>query len=118
MSRLPLRPLPGDDASTWQEKGGAALSKFHDLRHAGNHLVAEAGPTLRELMERMGHASSPAALIYLHSTDDRQRALAEAIEQRARDGAGESCGTPVARDGQTDEGGEAPIRGRDPPDLR
>ncbi len=39
---------------------------FHDLRHAGNNLVAEAGATLRELMDRMGHASSRAALIYLH----------------------------------------------------
>jgi integrase len=91
---------------------------FHDLRHAGNHLVAEAGATLRELMERMGHASSRAALIYLHSTDDRQRALAEAVEQRAiRDRAEEPCGTSVARDGQTDDGEQAPIRGRDPPDL-
>jgi integrase len=56
---------------------------FHDLRHAGNHLVAEAGASLRELMDRMGHSSSRAALIYLHSTDDRQRALADAVEQRA-----------------------------------
>jgi integrase len=56
---------------------------FHDLRHAGNHLIAEAGANLRELMERMGHASSRAALIYLHSTPDRQRALADAIAQRA-----------------------------------
>ncbi len=76
---------------------------FHDLRHAGNHLVAEAGANLRELMERMGHASSRAALIYLHSSDDRQRTLAEAVSERARrDLTGESCGTYVARDGQSD----------------
>jgi integrase len=55
---------------------------FHDLRHAGNNLAAEAGANLRELMERMGHASSRAALIYLHSTPDRQRALADAIGER------------------------------------
>jgi integrase len=48
---------------------------FHDLRHAGSNLVAEAGANLGELMERMGHASSRAALIYLHSTPDRQRAI-------------------------------------------
>jgi hypothetical protein len=35
--------------------------------------VAEAGANLRELMQRMGHASSRAALIYLHPTPDRQR---------------------------------------------
>lgn len=55
---------------------------FHDLRHAGNNLVAEAGANLRELLERMGHASSRAALIYLHSTPDRQRAIADAIGAR------------------------------------
>jgi hypothetical protein len=74
---------------------------------------------LRELMERIGNASSRAALIYLHSTDDRQRALAEAVSQRAqRDLAGESAGTPVARGGQTDESQDGLTRSRDPPDLR
>jgi integrase len=56
---------------------------FHDLRHAGNHLIANEGANLRELMERMGHSTSRAALIYLHSTDDRQRALADAVASRA-----------------------------------
>ena len=55
---------------------------FHDLRHIGNNLLAEAGATFRELMERMGHTSSRAALIYLHSSPDRQRALADAIAAR------------------------------------
>jgi hypothetical protein len=65
--------------------------------------VAEARANLREPMERMGHSSSRAALIYLHSTDDRQRTLAEAVSQRARrDMTAESCGTYVARDEQTD----------------
>jgi integrase len=31
---------------------------FHDLRHTGNQLVAEAGANLRELMERMGHSTA------------------------------------------------------------
>jgi integrase len=92
---------------------------FHDLRHAGNHLVAEAGANLRELMERMGHASSRAALIYLHSTDDRQRTLAEAISKRAhRDLTAESRGTYVARDGQAEASEDQPAASRDPPELR
>ena len=37
---------------------------FHDLRHAGNHMVASAGASLRELMDHMGHSSPRAALIY------------------------------------------------------
>ncbi len=57
---------------------------FHDLRHAGNHMVASAGASLRELMERMGHSSPRAALIYQHSTDERQRALADAVARQAR----------------------------------
>jgi integrase len=57
---------------------------FHDLRHMGNMLTAEAGANLRELMDRMGHASTRAAMIYLHSTDERQRRLADAVGKLAR----------------------------------
>jgi len=90
---------------------------FHDLRHAGNHLVAEAGATLHELMDRMGHSSSR-ALIYLHSSDDRQRTLAEAVEQRARrELAGKSCGTRVTRDGHADDSEDQAARSRSPPEL-
>ena len=42
---------------------------FHDLRHTGNTLAATAGATLRELMDRMGHDSERAAMIYLHGSD-------------------------------------------------
>ncbi|MFB9676793.1 tyrosine-type recombinase/integrase [Streptosporangium vulgare] len=31
---------------------------FHDLRHTGNTLAANAGASIRELMERMGHSST------------------------------------------------------------
>ncbi len=92
---------------------------FHDLRHAGNHLVAEAGANLRELMERMGHASSRAALIYLHSTQDRQRRLADAISERTRkDLQAASCGTSVARQGHPTAADDRPVSSRDPPELR
>jgi hypothetical protein len=56
---------------------------FHDLRHTGNNLTAHAGANLRELMARMGHSSTRAALIYLHSTDERQRELADALGELA-----------------------------------
>ncbi|MEV4183027.1 tyrosine-type recombinase/integrase [Streptosporangium canum] len=49
---------------------------FHDLRHTGNTLAANAGASIRELMERMGHSSTRAAMIYQHSTDERQREVA------------------------------------------
>ena len=41
----------------------------------------------RELMTRMGHASSRAALIYQHATADRDRAIADALRKLAVRGA-------------------------------
>ena len=49
---------------------------FHDLRHTGNTLAAAQGASLRELMERMGHSSPRAALIYLHATRERDQYIA------------------------------------------
>jgi integrase len=40
-------------------RAGVPGIHFHDLRHTGNLLTADAGANLRELMERMGH-STPA----------------------------------------------------------
>ena len=57
---------------------------IHDLRHTGNQFTADAGANTRELMVRMGHDSERAALIYLHSSDKRQRALANAVAKAAR----------------------------------
>lgn len=57
---------------------------LHDLRHTGNQLTAEAGANLRELMARMGHDSTRAALIYLHTSDARQRVIADQVGKLAR----------------------------------
>jgi integrase len=57
---------------------------FHDLRHTGNTLAGEAGATLRELMDRMGHASTRAALIYQHRTTQRDKLIADEISKRAQ----------------------------------
>src|SRR6266567_990682 len=54
---------------------------FHDLRHTGNTLAANAGASLRELMERMGHDSERAAMIYLHSSDERQHQIADTLSK-------------------------------------
>ena len=45
---------------------------------------SNAGANPRELMARMGHDSPRAALIYMHSSDKRQRALADAVAKAAR----------------------------------
>jgi hypothetical protein len=46
--------------------------------------VRGAGVNLRELMERMGHSSTKGALVYLHSTSERQYAIAGAVSKQAR----------------------------------
>ncbi len=64
---------------------GLAGIHFHDLRHTGNTLAASAGATLRELMDRMGHDSQRAAMIYLHGSDARQHEIAGSLSKLARD---------------------------------
>jgi len=34
-------------------------------------------------MERMGHSTTRAALVYLHSTSERQRVIADAVDKAA-----------------------------------
>jgi integrase len=54
---------------------------FHDLRHLAATMAAITGATTRELMSRLGHSSSRAALIYQHATEDRDLAIAEAMSR-------------------------------------
>jgi integrase len=93
-------------------KAGLTGLHFHDLRHTGNHFAASAGATLREMMDRMGHSSTRAALIYMHGSDARQRKIADSLtriaraelsrtRQRAEDSARQgSSGTQRARNGR------------------
>lgn len=56
---------------------------FHDLRHAGNTLAAMSGANLRELMARMGHSTTRAALIYQHRAAGRDQLIADAMGKLA-----------------------------------
>ena len=76
---------------------------LHDLRHTGNQLTANAGANLKELMARMGHDSERAALIYLHSSAERQRTLADEVGRMAaaeltRSKTAQPSGTLTARE--------------------
>jgi integrase len=77
---------------------------LQDLRHTGNQLASDAGASLREMMARMGHDSTRAALIYQHSTTERQQAIANQVSANARAALGKNkrSGTRVAR-GQGDQ---------------
>jgi integrase len=53
---------------------------FHDLRHHAGTLAAQLGATSRELMERLGHSTARASLIYQYSTSERQREIADRMD--------------------------------------
>src|SRR5258705_7783693 len=53
---------------------------LHDLRHTGSTWSAQSGATLKELMARIGHSSTRAAVIYQHATPDRDQAIAAALD--------------------------------------
>lgn len=80
----PLRRSNFNKTTKWTQAvataGLPAGFRFHDLRHTGNTLAAETGASTRELMERMGHDSSHAALIYQHGSARRDRAIADALD--------------------------------------
>ena len=52
---------------------------FHDLRHVAATLTAATGAGVKEIMHRLGHSSTQAALRYQHATPERDRAIADAI---------------------------------------
>jgi integrase len=62
----------------YRARGAVGLPElhFHDLRHTGNTMAAAQGASLKELMERMGHSSPRAALIYQHATRERDQKIA------------------------------------------
>jgi hypothetical protein len=71
------------------EKAGLPAGfRFHDLRHTGNTWAADSGANLRELMERMGHSSTRAALFYLHGSRNGDRRIADGIGRQMAAGAG------------------------------
>ena len=94
---------PGPDALVFRSKTGSPLLnryfqpswanakreaqvdesvRFHDLRHLAGTTAASAGASLREVMARMGHATSDASLRYLKAASGRDQEIADAIEQR------------------------------------
>jgi integrase len=70
---------------SWREavtKVGVPELHFHDLRHTGNTLAAQTGASLKDLMARMGHDSTAAAIIYQHATRGADQAIADALSAR------------------------------------
>ena len=74
---------------------------FHDLRHTGGTLAAATGASLRELMERLGHSSVRAAMIYQHATKERDGAIARRSGSCARGAA--RTAKPAGEQGEAQE---------------
>ncbi len=58
--------------------------RWHDLRHTGATLAAQAGATLAELMNRLGHSTVTAALIYQHAAAGRDAEIARRLSAMAK----------------------------------
>jgi integrase len=78
----PLRR--GNFSGVWRsiaQDAGLEGLRFHDLRHTGNTLAAMTGASTKELMTRMGHSSTRAALGYQHATEERERLIATKLNE-------------------------------------
>jgi|SRR5579884_4095601 len=86
--RDPTEPLRRARLSeAWQEAVARVADappglRIHDLRHHAATLTARSpGTTTKELMARIGHSSPRAALRYQHATEERDRRIADYMEQ-------------------------------------
>ncbi len=80
------RPLLNRTFAPWWRRAVAEVglegTRFHDLRHLAGTEAATAGASLREVMARMGHATSSASLRYLKASEIRDRDISDAIGAR------------------------------------
>lgn len=67
--------------ATCRAVGAPPGLRIHDLRHHAATLTARMpGITTKELMARIGHSSPRAALIYQHATRERDRSIADFLD--------------------------------------
>jgi hypothetical protein len=65
-----------------RDSAGRPDLRFHDLRHTGATMLAQEGATIAELMDRLGHTTPKAALVYQHAAADRDQLMAERLSGR------------------------------------
>lgn len=56
---------------------------FHDLRHTGASMAGEEGASIAELTHRLGHTTPAMAMVYQHSTRQRDQELGRKLSARA-----------------------------------
>lgn len=81
--RDPSRPMSqtlfDEEWRAARVKAGMPSFRFHDLRHTGLTLYAQAGATLSEIMARGRHKHPEVAVRYQHATLERDRANAAVL---------------------------------------
>jgi integrase len=60
---------------------GVDALRVHDLRHTAGTLATAAGGSLREVMDRLGHSTTMAAVRYQHVMADRDAAIAQELNR-------------------------------------
>ena len=68
----------------WQpavKAAGVEGLRVHDLRHTAGTLATAAGGSLREVMDRLGHSTTIAAVRYQHVMADRDAAIARELNR-------------------------------------
>ncbi|MFJ4920251.1 hypothetical protein [Streptomyces sp. NPDC088725] len=78
--------LPDEGEECPRELGLPEGFRFHGLRHTGNTVVTQSGGTPKDAMVRAGQSSGKAALIYQHSTLERQKEVVAGLDARVRGG--------------------------------
>lgn len=66
------------------DAAGVPRMRWHDLRHVGATLAAQAGATTAELMSRIGHSTASASLRYQHAASHRDAEIAAALSRMAQ----------------------------------
>jgi hypothetical protein len=84
---LNARTAPSPSAHPRQKPAFAVTIPAAVLRHTGNDLASSTpGLSLADLMARMGHASTRAAMIYLHAGQERDEVIADSLSEKIRKG--------------------------------
>jgi integrase len=68
----------------WQaatRAAGVEGLRVHDLRHTAGTLATAAGGSLREVMHRLGHSTTVAAVRYQHVMAERDAAIARKLNR-------------------------------------
>ena len=87
--RVPEQPGQASAAQQLQPPGLAAGRqgdrveglRVHDLRHTAGTLATAAGGSLREVMDRLGHSTTVAAVRYQHVMAERDAAIARELNR-------------------------------------